>query len=442
MRNKLAFLVGISLKKKVKSKWFLIANIVICLLIVGLINIDSIISYFGGDFDKKTSIYVIDETNEIKGSFKENLATYEKNLYGDDKTLYEIKDSEKSEQEIIELIKNEEQDSLLIKLFVEDDLLKAKIITLATMDTYDYQLIMSALDTTAKMYTLTSIGLTEEQYNKIVSGITIEREILDETINSDDENMEMIMTTVFPVIILPFFMLTIFLIQFIGTEVNDEKSTRSMEIIISSVSPKTHFMAKIISNNLFIIGQVVLMFMYSFLAFKIRNLLGGDTIINGVGAEVTNIVNTLRTGILAEKFVPLIILTLILMVLTFIAYSLIAGILASMTTNAEDYQHVQTPLVFILLIGYYLATMAGILKGATFIKILSFVPLISAILSPSLLVLGQIGITEMLLSIALMVLFICILAKYGMNVYKEGILNYSSTNIWKKIFKSIKNNTN
>ena len=43
MRNKLGFLIGISLKKKVKSKWFLIANIVIALLVVGIINIDSII---------------------------------------------------------------------------------------------------------------------------------------------------------------------------------------------------------------------------------------------------------------------------------------------------------------------------------------------------------------------------------------------------------------
>ena len=60
------------------------------------------------------------------------------------------------------------------------------------------------------------------------------------------------------------------------------------------------------------------------------------------------------------------------MILTFIAYSLIAGILASMTTNAEDYQHIQTPIVFTLLIGYYLSIMAGVFEGATFIKVLSF----------------------------------------------------------------------
>ena len=211
-----------------------------------------------------------------------------------------------------------------------------------------------------------------------------------------------------------------------------------LSIIISNVSPKTHFAAKIISNNLFIIGQVALMFVYAFIGFKVRTLVGGDTIVNGLGSEVTGILNNLKLNVLSDKLVPIIVFTLILMVLTFIAYSLIAGILASMTTNAEDFQHVQTPLMIILLLGYYLATMAAIFKGALFIKILSFVPLISAILSPSLLVLGQIGIVEITLSILILIGFIFLLIRYGMRIYKVGILNYSSTNLWKKMAKALK----
>lgn len=440
MRNKLGFLINVSLKKKIKSKWFLIANIVIALLVIGVINIDSIITLFGGDFNNKTPIYIVDETNSIKNSFQDNLNYYEKNLYGDSSSTFEIKDTNKSKDEIIELIKDEENDALLIYIYNDEDDIKAKLVSLSTIDTYDYQLLVSALNSTASMYIINSIGLTEEQYSRITSGIQIDREILDENINSEDENMEMIMTTVFPAIILPFFMLTIFLIQFIGTEINDEKSTKSMEIIVSSVSPKTHFAAKIISNNLFIAGQVVLMFLYSFIGIKIRNTIGGNTITNGVGAEVSGILNTLKTNVFSDKLIPVIIFTIILVILTFIAYSLIAGILASMTTNAEDYQHVQTPLVFTLLIGYYLAIMAGVFNGATFIKVLSFFPLISAILSPSLLVLGQIGILEVCLSVLIMVITIILLIKYGMRIYKVGILNYSSEGIWKKIFNSVKRN--
>jgi len=126
------------------------------------------------------------------------------------------------------------------------------------------------------------------------------------------------------------------------------------------------------------------------------------------------------------------------MLLTFVAYSLVAGILASMTTNTEDYQQVQTPIMITLLLGYYLAVLASTFDGAIFIKILSFVPFISAILSPSLLVLGQIGIIDVCISIGLMIGSIYLLIKYGLRVYKVGILNYSSSNMFKKILKALK----
>ena len=58
--------------------------------------------------------------------------------------------------------------------------------------------------------------------------------------------MELVMGVAFPIMILPFFMLTMYLVQMIGAEINEEKTTKSMEIIISNVSPKTHFFSKLI----------------------------------------------------------------------------------------------------------------------------------------------------------------------------------------------------
>lgn len=440
MRSKLKFLINVSLKKKLKSKWFLIANIIIGVLIVAIINIDSVITLFGGDFDSQDKIYVLDETNSIYDGFKENLKYYETNLYGEESETFDVILSNKSVDELKELIKDEENSSLIVQIYYdEEEQLSAKLISLSTIDTYDYQLINEALISTTSLYTLNSIGLTEEQYDKITSVVELERDIIDENITSEDENMEMIMTTVFPILILPFFMLTIFLVQFIGSEVNDEKSTKSMEIIISNVSPKTHFASKIISNNLFILFQMILVVVYAFIGFGIRKVIGGDSIINGLGGEIGGAINTLKAGMLGDKIVLVVVFSIILMILTFIAYSLIAGILASMTTNAEDYQQVQTPIMIILLLGYYLAIMAGMFKGSLFIKVLSFVPLISAILAPSLLVLGQIGVIEIIISIIIMILTIYLLIKYGIRIYKVGILNYSSTGMWKKIFKSLRN---
>lgn len=438
MRSKLNFLINVSLKKKIKSKWFLIANIVIALLTIGIINIDSIITFFGGDFDSKTKIYVVDNTNNLADSFKINLEYYENTLYGNE-DIYEIILSDESKETIKKKILDEENSSLIIEFNKENDKVTSKLISLSTIDSYDYQLINSAVNSTISLYNLNSLELTEEEYKKLTEVVVLEREILDNEVTSESENVEMIMTTVFPILILPFFMLTIFLVQLIGSEVNDEKSTRSMEIIISNVSPQTHFTAKIISNNLFIILQVILVVLYAAIGLFLRKLIGGDTIINGVASEVGLAIKSLSNGIFSDKFILILVFTIILMLLTFIAYSLLAGILASMSTNAEDYQQVQVPIVIVLLLGYYLSIMAGMFKGATFIKILSFVPFISAILSPSLLVMGQIGLIEIIISVALMIITIYLLVKYGLRIYKVGILNYSSTGIWKKMLKSLRN---
>lgn len=438
MRSKLNFLINVSLKKKIKSKWFLIANIVIAILMIGIINIDSIITQFGGDFDSKTKVYVVDDTNQLGQSFKVNLQYYEETLYGES-SVYEIIISDDNIDKIKEKIQTEENSALLIEFKELDEKITTKLVSLSTIDSYDYQLINGAVSSTINLYNLNSLDLTQEQYDKLTEVAVLEREILDSSITSESENVEMIMTTVFPILILPFFMLTIFLVQFIGGEVNDEKSTRSMEIIISNVSPKTHFTAKIISNNLFILFQVVLIVLYVIAGLFLRKLIGGDSIINGIAGEVGSAIKMISTGALSDKFVLILIFTIILMLLTFVGYSLVAGILASMSTNTEDYQQVQVPIVIVLLLGYYLSIMAGMFKGALFIKIFSFVPFISAILSPSLLVMGQIGLIEVIISVLLMIITIYLLVKYGMRIYKVGILNYSSSGIWKKMLKSLRN---
>ena len=57
------FLTKTSLSRKVNTKWFKIVNVILCIIIVGVLNIDSIISFFGGDFDKQIKLYVIDKVD-------------------------------------------------------------------------------------------------------------------------------------------------------------------------------------------------------------------------------------------------------------------------------------------------------------------------------------------------------------------------------------------
>jgi len=109
-----------------------------------------------------------------------------------------------------------------------------------------------------------------------------------------------------------------------------------------------------------------------------------------------------------------------------------------MTTSIEDFQQLQTPMMLIIMVGYYLAIMASQFEGALFIKIMSYVPMLSFLLSPVLFILGQVTIWELGISVIITGIFTYMLFKYGLRIYKVGILNYSSTKLWKKMFQSLK----
>lgn len=437
LKNKLWYLTGVSLKRKIKSKWFVIVNIILMFAIVGLFNIDSIIGFFGGDFNEKQKIYVIDNTNTSFEIFKDSIEKTDINLKNSNS--YEVKKYNKSLEDGKKKIKKEEKAIIIELNSDEKDILKAKVISNTFIDTIDYQIITNCLTNLRTNYAIASLGLSEDEITKLYSDIKIDRIILDENKKSKDENMETIMSTVFPFIILPFFILSIYLVQMIGAEVNDEKTTRGMEIIISNVSPKTHFASKIIAGNTFVLIQGIILLLDSAIGLLVRKLMGGSNLIAKAGFDVTDILKKALDTDLINQLIYIIPLMLISMILTFIAYSLVAGILASMTTNTEDFQQVQTPIVLVSLVGYYLSMMAGIFKGAAFIKVLSFVPFISAILAPSLLVLGQISILDVIIGIIILIFTNFILVKYGLRIYKVGILNYSSKDLWKKMFKAIKN---
>ena len=434
MMNKFWFLTGTSLKKKLKSKWFLVVNLLLFVVIVGIMNIDSIIKTFGGDFNDTNEIYVLDKTGYSYSIFERNLNSYNETL--EMGYSFDIKNETRSQKEIEEEI--EGTDKLLIVLDNSDSsYIKASIISDSYIDTMYYQLLYQTLSSTKAEIAFSLTNIDKEELQKVTSVITVDRILLSEDKNTEEENMEMVMGTVFPTVILPFFILVVFLVQMIGAEINEEKQTRSMEVIISNVSPKAHFFSKIIASNGFVLLQGALLILYAVIAFVIRNYMGVDSVSN-ITSEISNVWNSLVSSGFSDKLTYIIPLTLILMILSFLTYSLVAGILASMTVSMEDYQQIQTPIMMICLVGYYLAIMAGMFDGSIFIRILSYVPFLSCLLAPALLVIGQIGIIDVVISIVILCIFNFVLIRYGLKIYKIGILNYSTDKMWSKLFKAVR----
>ncbi len=434
MNKKLKYLTKVSLNKKIKSKWFLVANIIFAILIIGLLNIDSVIKFFGGDFDKETIIYVVDNTNyDVLGEFENSMNEYS-NLLSMNMNI----DTIESYDKFVSKVKKSDDNNSILVVVNEDDYnyMNAKIVSNDKIDTVMYQSITNCLDNIKKEKALLVNGIDTNTMININKSISIERVILNK--NSKNDN-EIFMGVVFPIVILPVFMLTMFLIQMIGAEINEEKSTRGMEIIISNVSPKTHFISKLLSGNIFVLLQGILLLVYILIGVYIRfNICGSFDFSSILGSSGIDVMDSIKSITLDRNIILVLILSLILIILSFIGYSLLSAICASMTTSMEDYQQVQTPIVLTSLAGYYLSIMASMFNGSVFIRVLSYVPFIGTMLSPSLYILGDIGIIDIIISICLMVGTIFILMKYGLKIYKVGILNYSGSHIWKKMLKAVK----
>lgn len=430
MSNKLKFLTKMSLNKKIKTKWFLVANGLFFLLIVGLINIDSIIKLFGGKFEQEQQILVIDEVG-VMDEFKAIYDSYSEKMMNTNKGS--IIKYEGTYDEGVEEVST--LDKLLLVISKdEENYLKAKLVSNENVGTMTNAVINASLATVKNELVVKKYNITNEMMNEMNSMVEVQNVSLSD---KDTEN-DMMTSTILEIIMLPLFMLIMFLVQMIGAEVNEEKSTRSMEIIISNVSPKTHFISKVLASNLFVLIQGGLVLLFAFIGLGIRYFMSGGNLLGSFDGEIQQVIDSISLTGVTNTLTYMIPIIIVMVILTFLAYSLLAGILASMTTNQEDFQQLQAPIVIVSLIGFYLSMMAGLFKGSIFIKIMSYIPFVSAMLSPTLYLMGEVGLVDLGISIILLVGTIYLLIKYGLRIYKVGILNYSQSGLWKKMFRAMK----
>lgn len=429
MKNKFKYLVKYSLKKKIDTKWFKIVNVLLLILLVFLVNMDYFINLFGGDFEEKESIYVVDHV----GSF-DTFSTYFNALaseMGSDE--YEII----LDQDILN--KEEEIDDEVVVVLNPSDTgyLEGEIVSFNAVSRTTYEMIVNALNAVKSELVLSTSGLTQEQITSLSSPVEITEKVLNEEAQNNEtkENVGAIVTTV---LIVPFFILIVTMVQMLGAEINDEKTSRGMEIIISSVPAKIHFISKVVAAISYVLIQGVLLLIYSGIAMLLRNILASSSAMPSTGM-FSEIITMLSDAGIFSLLAKGSIVLIILFVVSFIAYAITAAILASMTTNIEDFQQLQTPLMIIMLVGYYVALMAVMFDGSVFIHILGFIPLLSVMIAPTLYLIGEMSLLSLTLSTLLTVVVTYLLYKYGLRIYKVGILNYSSSKLWRKMFKSLKN---
>ena len=146
----------------------------------------------------------------------------------------------------------------------------------------------------------------------------------------------------------------------IATEVATEKTSRVMEVLISSVSPIQQMFGKILGIALLSITQMLLFFGVGYFAVK-KNLSAMDEGFFSV------------MGFGATKL-STIIYAMIFTLLGYLLYATLAACLGSIVSRVEDVQQVVTPMILLIVAAFMLAMFGLGNPSATYITVTSFFP--------------------------------------------------------------------
>ena len=219
LRNKRNYLIRVSLRKKIKSKWFIGINIFLFIIMMITININSIINLFGGDYKQTKYVYVKDNIG-VYDRIEEDINNANK-YTANNIVIYKTSDDD-------EKLINKAKESNNIILFVdydEEDYIKASIYSNNGINDYIKNLFTSSLNKIRYDMALQDANLSQEVMDKINASVKFESIVLIES-NSNDKksgkNNDNSIIGVVAVILftMPFFFIITTLLQMIGEEIN------------------------------------------------------------------------------------------------------------------------------------------------------------------------------------------------------------------------------
>ncbi len=408
--KKFKFLVTYGLKKRVARKSFLIANIVIMLLFVAIVNLPTIIGWFGSDEDEMTNVYVdvYNETSmtaigtDLETILNEPFEGYEYYVFSEQNGTFNAdafwEDAEKN-----------------VVLVISGTVSSPSIDIYSKMPEYN-QMMMSQLELLIINYQIDDYQ--SPTFNAIMAP------------DYEDPEEEAALSSLMSLLVLPLFILITMATQFVGVDIIEEKSTKAIETIIASVPAKLHFLSKIAASISFVLIQGLLILVYGGIAALVGNLSAqsGSVMPSGFDSHLL-----LYLSDLLPNWPVILMISLLFVVVGTLFYLVIAALFASMAVTQEDYQQFQSPLMLMLLGGFYIGIFAPLVDGYGFMKIMAFVPIFTPMVAPIAYASGIMTLLEAIIALVVMI-GVLIGSLYVVSpVYKVAILSYDQTKFFKRV---------
>lgn len=215
--------------------------------------------------------------------------------------------------------------------------------------------------------------------------------------------------------------------QKVAMSVVTEKTSRAMEVLITSASPVALMFGKILASSVAGIFQIAAIFGSAFISYNI----------NKSYFETNAVINTLF-----NFPASLVGYLLIFFLLGFLIYSFLFGAMASTVSKIEDLSSVVMLIQIIFVAGFVVSTnaMTSGDVNSELMKGLSLFPLTSPMAMFTRIAMSEVPGLEILLSVAFLILATILIGYIAAKIYRVGVLMYGTKPTLGKIIKAIREN--
>ena len=405
--------IGFTIKDMVKRKSFIVSSIIIILIIIIGFNIPNIMSLFSDDTSSSSDkLLVVDSTNLFEGtldSLNSMELGYEVQTTNEALTFDNIKEKIDNEEIDEAIIVEQNAETYKLRYIVRD----------MTMMTGMPEDLMSAINTIYTNLQISRLGLTEEQLQSLTPNFEYSIEQTEEQKVTGNVFAMMMLSIVL-------FYAIYFCAYQVSSSITTEKTSKIMETLVTSTSPRTIVLGKTIG-----IGLVGLIQVCAFVAVAL------------ISAKLFLEPGMLESVLDMSQMTPyLAIITIVYFILGYFTYALLYALTGSTVGKPEDIQSANTPVAILAVIGFYLSYFTMMNPTSDLNTFAALFPISSPFCMPFRIMMGIASGTEVAISIAILVVTILIIAKVAIKIYSNAILNYGTKMSFKDMVKVYKDKNN
>lgn len=286
----------------------------------------------------------------------------------------------------------------------------------------------TSLEIAIKLGVTSKLNELQDQLNRSAANLSQEQEKrLEQTVNFTEkideskENKKMIQTFAAAGLGLFLYMILITYAGVTAQEVASEKGTKIMEVVFSSIRASHYFYARMLALLLVIlthIGIYVVGGLAAILLFKDLPILAQSGILNHIGEAFS-------------------LNTLLFVLVSLFMYVVLAAFLGSMVSRPEDSGKALSPLMILIIGGFFGVTALGAAGDNLILKIGSYIPFISTFFMPFRTINGYAGGAEAWISLAITVIFAVVATGFIGRMYASLVLQTDDLGPWKTFKRAL-----